>query len=586
MEKLIMVKYGELSTKKANINLFLKQLKDNVNFALKDMDVHIQFDKGRMFVNLTKDNFDEVLEKLKNVFGIHEYTIAYKLEDRDFDVIGNTVLELVKEKEFKTFKVFTKRSDKKYPIDSMEFSRKIGAVILKGLGTVSVDVHNPDLLVNVEIRNNAVYIYFNSEKGVFFIFMRYDKTTNNIENREYNWNSYCYSTLIGWYHIGDNHWGCFYGNKLNVNTNRTTISNYANLNKYRFMQTQTYSQEILSFSSQFKSQTSFVAMINSKKLSWKAKVYKALNDKTLFQINSLLKNKSLFLGNLNEIKPKPHKYIIQDIIKGLGLQYNVNSYKKLNNIVLTEKLPKHFNWLNYLSEPKEQGDCGSCYAMSLVSSLEARFRIKYENELKQYAHIFGDDLEKFELSTQHVIKCSYYNQGCDGGFSFSVGKFFKENEIYLKECFDNQQTTCVQQCKTNELNEINNRLGVNDYYYIGGAYGKANETNIMNDLYINGPLVISLEPEPSFASYSNGIYTGFANKYKRQNNESQFQKVSHSVLLVGWGEEEINNTTMKYWVIQNSWGTIWGKHGFAKILRGYNLGNIESIGEAAIPHFK
>ena len=428
--------------------------------------------------------------------------------------------------------------------------------------------------------------YFNSEKGVFFIFMRYDKTTNNIENREYNWNSYCYSTLIGWYHIGDNHWGCFYGNKLNVNTNRTTISNYANLNKYRFMQTQTYSQEILSFSSQFKSQTSFVAMINNQKLSWKAKVYKALNDKTLFQINSLLKNKSLFLGNLNEIKPKPHKYIIQDIIKGLGLQYNVNSYKKLNNIVLTEKLPKHFNWLNYLSEPKEQGDCGSCYAMSLVSSLEARFRIKYENELKQYAHIFGDDLEKFELSTQHVIKCSYYNQGCDGGFSFSVGKFFKENEIYLKECFDNQQTTCVQQCKTNELNEINNRLGVNDYYYIGGAYGKANETNIMNDLYINGPLVISLEPEPSFASYSNGIYTGFANKYKRQNNESQFQKVSHSVLLVGWGEEEINNTTMKYWVIQNSWGTIWGKHGFAKILRGYNLGNIESIGEAVIPHFK
>ena len=166
MEKLIMVKYGELSTKKANINLFLKQLKDNVNFALKDMGVHIQFDKGRMFVNLTEDNFEDVLEKLKNVFGIHEYTIAYKLEDRDFDVIGNTVLELVKEMEFKTFKVFTKRSDKKYPIDSMEFSRKIGAVILKGLGTVSVDVHNPDLLVNVEIRNNAVYIYFNSERGI------------------------------------------------------------------------------------------------------------------------------------------------------------------------------------------------------------------------------------------------------------------------------------------------------------------------------------------------------------------------------------------------------------------------------------
>lgn len=166
MEKLIMVKYGELSTKKANINLFLKQLKNNINIALEGLDVNIQFDKGRMFVNLTKDNFEEVLDKLKNVFGIHEYTIAYKLDSREFDDIANTVLELVKEKEFKTFKVLTKRSDKKYPIDSMEFSRKIGGVILKGLGTVSVDVHNPELLVNVEIRNNAVYIYFNGERGI------------------------------------------------------------------------------------------------------------------------------------------------------------------------------------------------------------------------------------------------------------------------------------------------------------------------------------------------------------------------------------------------------------------------------------
>ena len=166
MEKLIMVKYGELSTKKANINLFLKQLKDNVNITLKDMNVHVQFDKGRMFVNLNEDNFTGVLERLKNVFGIHEYTVAYKLDGREFEDISNTVLELVKEIDFKTFKVFTKRSDKKYPMDSMEFSRKIGGVILKSLGNVSVDVHNPDLLVNIEIRNNAVYIYFNSERGI------------------------------------------------------------------------------------------------------------------------------------------------------------------------------------------------------------------------------------------------------------------------------------------------------------------------------------------------------------------------------------------------------------------------------------
>ena len=161
-----MIKYGELSTKKANINLFLNQLKKNVLFALKDLDVGIKFDKGRMFITLNQDNFDEVSDKLKNVFGIHEYDVTYKLKEKDFEEIAKVILELVKDKEFKTFKVLTKRSDKKYPISSMEFSRKIGGVLLKNIDDIKVDVHNPELLVNIEIRIDGVYIYFNSERGI------------------------------------------------------------------------------------------------------------------------------------------------------------------------------------------------------------------------------------------------------------------------------------------------------------------------------------------------------------------------------------------------------------------------------------
>ena len=161
-----MVKYGELSTKKANINMFLKQLKVNVAKALDGMNVEIKFDKGRMFIDLHEDNFDKVSEALKNVFGIHEYNIAYKLDTREPDEIGEAILNLVKDIEFNTFKVVTKRSDKKFPLDSMEFSRKMGGVILKGLGNKSVDVHNPDLMVNIEIRIDAVYVYFNSERGI------------------------------------------------------------------------------------------------------------------------------------------------------------------------------------------------------------------------------------------------------------------------------------------------------------------------------------------------------------------------------------------------------------------------------------
>ena len=166
MQKLIMIKYGELSTKKANINMFLNQLKKNISFCLSDLDVSLEFDKGRMFIEGKEEDFDTILSKLHTVFGIHEYVIAYKLEDRDFDSFSKKILDLVKDKEFKTFKVITKRSDKHYPMESMEISRKVGAVLLKNIDNISVDVHNPELEVNVEVRIKDVYVYFNSEEGI------------------------------------------------------------------------------------------------------------------------------------------------------------------------------------------------------------------------------------------------------------------------------------------------------------------------------------------------------------------------------------------------------------------------------------
>ena len=166
MEKLIMIKYGELSTKKANIGFFLSQLKKNVVFALQDYDTTIKFDKSRMYISAQDEDIDKVISALKNVFGIQEFDVAYKIKDRDLNNVLSTILDLVKNKEFNTFKVVTKRSDKNYPIESMQFSRNVGACILKGLDNKRVDVHNPDLTVNCEIRNDAIYVYFNSEKGI------------------------------------------------------------------------------------------------------------------------------------------------------------------------------------------------------------------------------------------------------------------------------------------------------------------------------------------------------------------------------------------------------------------------------------
>ena len=166
MDKLILIKYGELSTKKDNIKLFLKQLKENILFSLKKYPVKIEFDKGRMFIECQKDHFNLVMDRLKHVFGIHEYTIAYKLTNKDFKSIGDNIIKLIKKLDFKTFKVITKRSDKDYEINSVEFSSKMGGVILKSFSNVNVDVHNPDLYINVEIRKDAIYVYFNNEQGL------------------------------------------------------------------------------------------------------------------------------------------------------------------------------------------------------------------------------------------------------------------------------------------------------------------------------------------------------------------------------------------------------------------------------------
>lgn len=166
MKKIIIIKYAELTTKKSNINYFLKILKDNVTKAIDGIDATVTFDKGRMFIESSSDNYDLILNKVKNIFGIHEIIIGYKYDDRNLESIQNNVLELLKDYDITTFKVITKRSDKNYPLDSMEISKKVGGAILKNYNNSKVDVHNPELEIYIEVRINAVYIYFEKVKGI------------------------------------------------------------------------------------------------------------------------------------------------------------------------------------------------------------------------------------------------------------------------------------------------------------------------------------------------------------------------------------------------------------------------------------
>ncbi len=163
MDKIILIKYGELTTKKANRNLFINILCDNVKAALKNYHVNIIKNRVRMFIE-TDDNINGIVDILKDIFGIHSIVVAYKV-DTNTDIIKEKVLEVVKEIDFNTFKVDTRRTDKNFNIPSMEFNNIIGGLILKNIPNKKVDVHNPDYTLKIEIRHDYTYIYSKEING-------------------------------------------------------------------------------------------------------------------------------------------------------------------------------------------------------------------------------------------------------------------------------------------------------------------------------------------------------------------------------------------------------------------------------------
>ena len=165
MDKVILIKYGELSTKKGNLNFFIKTLFNNLKNKLRDYDVLISKDRARMYIEFKDSELEDIKNIIDKTFGIHMYHIA-NIVDTDLETIKSSVLEIVKNEKFNTFKVETKRSDKTFEVHSQDMNHVLGGVILRNIPNIKVDVRNPELLVQVEIREKHSYIYLNSYKGI------------------------------------------------------------------------------------------------------------------------------------------------------------------------------------------------------------------------------------------------------------------------------------------------------------------------------------------------------------------------------------------------------------------------------------
>ncbi|MGG7098925.1 tRNA uracil 4-sulfurtransferase ThiI [Clostridium sardiniense] len=162
MRKLILVKYAaEIFLKGLNKNKFEKRLRDNIKKKLKGLDFEIINDQNRYFIKI--EDLDQGVERVKRVFGVAEVCIVTEV-DRDMDDIKAEVLKKVEEVKPDTFKIVTNRANKQFPKTSIETSMEIGSYVLKNYqGDLSVDVKNPECLVNVEIRERA-YVYTSADK--------------------------------------------------------------------------------------------------------------------------------------------------------------------------------------------------------------------------------------------------------------------------------------------------------------------------------------------------------------------------------------------------------------------------------------
>lgn len=160
MFKSFLIKYAEIGVKGKNRFLFEDALVDNARRALDKVDGDFKVTKeyGRIYATAESDyDFDEVVDALKHVFGIVGICPMVQIEDNGFEDLANQVIKYIDEnyedKNF-TFKVMARRARKNYPMESMEINAEMGGRILEAFPETKVDVHNPDVILTIEIRNH------------------------------------------------------------------------------------------------------------------------------------------------------------------------------------------------------------------------------------------------------------------------------------------------------------------------------------------------------------------------------------------------------------------------------------------------
>ncbi|XP_060840607.1 uncharacterized peptidase C1-like protein F26E4.3 isoform X2 [Rhopalosiphum padi] len=227
-------------------------------------------------------------------------------------------------------------------------------------------------------------------------------------------------------------------------------------------------------------------------------------------------------------------------------------------------------WGERITDPIDQGWCGASWAISTVQVITDRFVIITRG-------LMGD-----ALSPKHLLSCNSFGpqRGCEGGHLITAWNWVRKFGLVTEECnpWDGQMTGCAVSNKSS-----NNELIVPcpsstktaQLRRVGLMYRVTTEEGIMNEIMNWGSVQAMMKVSKEFFMYESGVY-------KCSNVTKGSKTRYHTVRIVGWGEEQQNGKTVKYWIVSNSWGLWWGENGYFRILKGTNECHIEDFVVAAM----
>jgi thiamine biosynthesis protein ThiI len=168
MYERILVRYGDLTLKGKNKRKFVAHVNKLIEEKIANKNVRYEKNHDRLYIVLNGENHEDIIAGLNKVSGLASYSLISKIS-KNIDEIKRKALEAVQSElsgKPTTFKVETKRADKDYPIKSPEITRQVAGYVLSHVDLLVVDVHKPDLTLNIEIRHHGAYVYCNKIKGM------------------------------------------------------------------------------------------------------------------------------------------------------------------------------------------------------------------------------------------------------------------------------------------------------------------------------------------------------------------------------------------------------------------------------------